>query len=190
MVAAWPADRVSLGDVLQAFGDRGYGVLMLVLGLPTLIPIPYVSTVFGIPLGLVSLQMMLGRPRPWLPQRLMRYSVPQRDFARAVERCLPYLERAERLLAARWSRFTGTLAERLAGACSLGCAVLLALPIPFVSLPLFLIVAVLALGIIEQDGAFVLAGLAASAVVGALLFAAGWTVTGELPALVRGLVDL
>ena len=65
--------HLTLGEVVAALGDRGYGLLIFVLTLPNLLPIyiPGLSAVFGIPLALIALQMMMGQPRPWLPAALL-----------------------------------------------------------------------------------------------------------------------
>src|SRR5262245_17094395 len=61
----WPAERVSLGDIEAALGDRGFGIMILVFTLPALIP--GIAMVAAIPLAVLAIQLMLGMSRPWLP---------------------------------------------------------------------------------------------------------------------------
>ena len=35
----WPAERITLGEMIHAFGTRGYGLLIILFAIPNLIPI-------------------------------------------------------------------------------------------------------------------------------------------------------
>jgi hypothetical protein len=152
--------RIGFDEIVRAFGNRGYGLLMLALTIPTLVPIPLpgISTLFGLPLGFVALQMLLGRPRPWLPQALLQRSVRHADFAMIVARSLPWLERIERALHPRWTRLAEGVVQRWVGALCLVLALLLALPLPLTGIPLALPVTILSAGLLERDGAAVVVG--------------------------------
>lgn len=152
--------QIDLEEIRRAFGDRGYGLLMLALAIPTLVPIPIpgLSALFGIPLAFVALQLMLGRPQPWLPQALLRHSLRHDQFAEIVARGLPWIERIERTLHPRWSPLAAGPAQRWVGALCLVLAVLLALPVPLTGIPLALPVVLLAAGLLERDGVAVIVG--------------------------------
>jgi len=177
-------DRVTLDDAIETLGDRAYGLLMLMLALPMAVPlsaIPGVSTVFGVPLILISLQLMLGRPQPWFPQKIGQKSFARADLSRMIEKALPWLERCERIVRPRWPILTSMVAERLIGAVAAFMAMIMALPIVFGNQPPALTIAIFALALIAKDGLVVIVGLVASVVstliVGAVLgsfVAAGW----------------
>jgi hypothetical protein len=175
-------DRLSLGDIVAALEERGYGILLLVFTLPSLVPIylPGLAAIFGPPLGFIALQLMLGRPAPWLPRVLMQRSFPRSGFARLVNWSLPYVERAERFLRPRRLEFTSPLGERLIGTACLVLTLILMLPIPLTNIPLAVPLALLSLGLLERDGWFVLAGfiLGFAAVVAVLVLS--WALLVEL----------
>jgi hypothetical protein len=50
------------------------------------IPTAGISVVFGVPLILISTQLLLGRRCAWLPARLTRRSVTRTDLTAFVER--------------------------------------------------------------------------------------------------------
>ena len=154
-----------LGEVVSALGDRGYGLLILVLAAPSLLPIyiPGLSAVVGIPLALIALQMALGLPRPWLPRKLLRRPFRRREFASLTNRVLPWIIRLERVLKPRLPMLTHPLAERLLGVIALVLAITLALPIPFTGIPLGIALALIGAGLMERDGVVMLAGLAIAA---------------------------
>src|SRR5918993_1800459 len=75
-LAGRPAAAVSLGDVLDAFGDRAFGALMLLFAAPNMLPLPPgLSAVLGAPLLFVTAQLMLGRPTLWMPRFICRQSI-------------------------------------------------------------------------------------------------------------------
>lgn len=170
-LAKSPRDRITLDELLAGLDARAFGILMLILALPNAVglgTIPGVSTVFGVPQVLVALQMLAGASRPWLPRWLGKRGIAMHDFRRMAIKAIPHLVRVERLLRPRLCALTSPLAERLLGLLFLVLAGLVALPIPFANQPPAVAIAIVALGLIEQDGVFValgiVAGIAATAV--------------------------
>lgn len=151
--------RVTLGALIAVLGNRSFGLLLLLFALPNLVPLPPgSSTVFGLPLLLLSAQMACGRGLPWLPAWLLRRSLPRSSFDLMLARTLPSMRRLERWLKPRYRRCTGPQAERLLGGWCALQATILALPIPFANMPPALCIVLIALGLLERDGALVLAG--------------------------------
>lgn len=168
LIALWLATetrtRVTLGDLLDRFEDRAFGMLLLILAIPNVIPMPGLSTVVGVPMILLGLQMAWGAGRPWLPRRLSEVGFEREAFGAMMERVRPRLEWVERLLRPRLSAVTGRTAERFLGLAVAAMGAILSLPIVFGNLPPAVGVGLIALGLIEKDGAAVALGL----VVGAL----------------------
>lgn len=157
-------DRITIGQLLDALGDRAFGALMFVFAAPSILPVPPgVSTILGTPLMFLSVQLMLGL-RPWLPSVVTRRSLTREDFQTLVRRLTPKLARAERLLRPRGRWLTRPPVENLLGLLCLVLAVILALPIPLGNTLPALAISLLALGLLERDGVWILAGIAASAV--------------------------
>jgi hypothetical protein len=178
LAKGWPDERLTLGDLVNALGDRGYGILLFVLALPG--AVPGVAAIAAIPLFLVSLQMAIGLRRPWLPRLLTARSLSRAEFAAVVGRALPYLRRVERLLQPRLGIITGRIGERLLGVACLVLAMLLAVPILF-NVPLAVPIAIMALAVLERDGLFAAIGLAAGIAVIGLVAGLGWaSVQGAL----------
>jgi hypothetical protein len=171
LASTWPHERVSLGDVTQLLGERGYGVLMLVLALPG--AVPGVASIAAIPLALVALQLAIGLPRPWLPRFLAARSLSRTEFARMVERVAPHLSRIERLLRPRLVVLTGPVGERVIGVACLVLALLLTVPILF-NWPLVVPIALMALGVLERDGVFAVIGFAVGCIVLGTILGVGW----------------
>jgi hypothetical protein len=168
--------HVKLADLVAVLDERAFGVLMLILSLPNAVglgTIPGLSTVFGIPQIFVSLQMILGAPRPWLPNFVLERSIAMKDFRTMVEKAEPHLLRFERLLRPRLAIMSSTLVERLLGLVLLLLSILVALPIPFANQPPAVAQGLISLGLIERDGVVVLIGLLVAAIATAIAVAVG-----------------
>jgi len=152
--------RISIGQLLRALDDRALAALLLIFALPNAIPMPPgTSSVLGTPLIFLTAQLALGLS-PWLPQFIAKRSVARTDFAAVVVRLAPWLARAERLLKPRLLWITSPVGERVIGLVCLLLAVILVLPIPFGNMLPAAAISLMALGVLERDGVWVIAGLA------------------------------
>nr|WP_211113836.1 exopolysaccharide biosynthesis protein [Azospirillum picis] len=172
-----PPDRISLAEVMDALGDRAFGTLLLILSIPNVLPVPGLSTATGVPMILIGAQMALGRPQPWLPRRMLAVGFDRGAFLGVIRRAKPWADRLERHLRPRLPALAGPAAERMLGVAVMLLAGILALPIVFGNQPPALAIALIALGLMESDGAFVVAGLIAGvlsiAIIAAVLLGLG-----------------
>ncbi len=161
------AERVRLGDLIEALDDRAFGAAMLLFALPNAVgigTIPGVSTLFGVPQILLAIQMVLGYEQPKLPAWLLDRSLARKDFETMVDRGVPYLQRIERVLKPRLPRLVDGWVERLLGVVFLVLAAVVSLPIPFGNQPPAVAMALIGVGHVGRDGAFVVAGCIAGVV--------------------------
>lgn len=162
--------RIAVGDLLRALGDRALGALIFIFAVPNVIPVPPgVSTVLGAPLLFLSVQLMFGL-RPWLPALVAKRSISREDLATLVRRVVPWLARAEKLLRPRVRVLAGPPAEYLVGLVCLLLACILVLPIPLGNALPALAISLMALGVLERDGLWVLGGLVAAVVSVAVVY--------------------
>lgn len=151
-------ERVSVGDLLAAMGDRAFGALMLVFAIPNLVPTPPgTSGILGLPLVILTAQLMLGQ-KPWLPQFVARRSMLRADFAGLVNRAVPWLGKAERLLHPRLSVLVQPPAEYAIGAVCLLLAIILILPIPLGNILPALAICLYSFAILGKDGIWAIVG--------------------------------
>lgn len=163
-------DKLSLREMVEAFGERGFGAVILMLALMALFPWPPGGkAVFSVPIILIAAEMALQRDKVWLPRWLLDLSVSRKSYRTAAEKILPRLRQIERLTRPRWPVLTGEVADLVIGLICILLALMMALPVPFGDALPGLTLALFGLGIIQRDGAFILAGLLGTAVCGVYL---------------------
>lgn len=153
---------ITLREVIYTLGGRAYMLLVLLLALPfiTPIPLPGLSMPFGLAIALIALRLSLGQ-KPWLSMNLQRKELPAGFIGKVFGFAEKVLRFFEKFLRPRLTFLTDTpLLVQLHAVLMLlaALALLLPLPIPFTnSFPAWTIL-LLAAGLLERDGLFILAG--------------------------------
>jgi len=168
LIAAFAERSVALREVIDVLQGRAYTLLLILLALPfcTPIPLPGVSTPFGLVIALIGFRLSL-RLTPWLPRRLLDTRVPPRFFSRLLGAARSLIRVLEVFLRPRWRGLLDTkVLYHGYGAvlCASGLLLLLPLPVPLSNLLPALTVVLLSCAMLERDGCFVVAALATFAV--------------------------
>ena len=152
----------TLGDLVDAIGERGFGLLLAILALPAALPVPApgYATPFGLLMISLGFQMIRGRHHPVLPAVARRRVIRHSAFKRTVQGAGLPLKAAELLVRPRLSLLADHRATAaLIGAVIIVLAALMCLPIPLTNtLPSFAIF-LFACGLLERDGLLLLMGL-------------------------------
>jgi len=162
VLEAFAHREVTLGEIIALMQQRAYSFLLLLVALPfcTPVPLPGLSTPFGIVIAFIGLRIACGLS-PWLPDRMLRVQLPAKwlpNMFRAVERPVLWIEK---FLRPKFSMLVQTPAlRRLHGVviCVCGLLLLLPLPIPFTNFFPAVAIALLACAMLEADGRFSIAG--------------------------------
>jgi len=163
---------LTVAQIRDRLDERAYGLLVLILAVPCLVPGLYgVPQVVGIAILILAFQLVCGRTEPWLPAWFLRLRAKagwlegMADFA---ETRMGWIERLSR---PRLKAFSVGPGERFAGVFMILATLTIVLPmtntIPSVGLSL------LAVGLIQRDGLFVLGGAALTTAWVGLLTAVG-----------------
>lgn len=164
-------DNISVGRFTSLLGDRAFALTILIFSLPNSLPIPGIpglSTITGVPIILIALQIIAGRHTIWLPKKVADKEFSQAMLAKVITKALPVVVWIERFLKPRFLIMTQGVIERLMGVLILSMALILSLPIIGGNfLPGFCI-SLMALSILERDG--LLAAFAMALTVGSIVF--------------------
>ncbi|QSP95098.1 exopolysaccharide biosynthesis protein [Marinobacter salinisoli] len=157
--------QVSIGDLLDAVGQRSFGPVVLIAGLLTLAPligdIPGVPTLLGLLVLLTLGQLLFQRPAIWIPSQLSN-----RQLARdKLENGLDWMDRPARFID-RWTSQRLTWLVRGPGRyltaliCMLVAAALPAMElVPFSANGGGLALTLFGIALVADDGLFALLGI-------------------------------
>ncbi|WP_309745356.1 exopolysaccharide biosynthesis protein [Chamaesiphon sp. OTE_20_metabat_361] len=154
-----------LSVVLKQVGNSGFGTIAGILTMPMLIPLPIplpgFSALVGIGIILVGCQLALGYEKPYLPQRIAQIELSPAASQKLLKNINRLLKPLEKMSRHRFSRFSNSgWGYRITGACLAWDALLMSLPlpIPLTNLVPAYTILVLAIGLLEFDGLFILIG--------------------------------
>jgi hypothetical protein len=171
--------RLYLGELVNAFGERGFGALMLFFGLLNIAIgiIPGTTTILGAPLLLIGFQLVIRRDQVWLPRWALKRWIEREAYRVGVDRVLPRFRKAERLSRPRLSIMTSEVSEVLIGLATMVLACILILPIWGGNLVPALIISAFGFGLMQRDGLAVVVAWTAVALicVAALVVWLAWT---------------
>ena len=110
-------ERVPLGDLIHRLGQSGFGLALIALALPAMIPIPGpFGMMTGCCLVLIACQMLIGRNRLALPRFLADRHVTADGVKAVIMRALPWVMRLEAIVReGRWKSLTGRSSHVLVG---------------------------------------------------------------------------
>jgi Uncharacterized ABC-type transport system, permease components len=165
--------RVTLGDIVHAFGETAFLPVMMVPALIVFSPlsgIPLLPTLCGLMIVLIALQLAVGRRHLWLPQVVMQRSMDGarlRAVARRLTRLADWLDNRSR----RRLRlvFFGPFRAGIYGLCALcGAAMPFLEIVPFSSSILALAVLLFCTAVLARDGVLAVIGVGVIALAAAV----------------------
>ncbi len=158
--------KLYLGELVNAFGERGFGALMLFFGLMNIAIgiIPGTTTILGAPLLLMGVQLVTRQDQLWLPRWVLKRSIDRDTYREGVKAVLPRLRRVERHSRPRLMMMTSEISEILIGLVTCLLAIVLMLPIWGGNLIPALIISSFGFGLMQRDGLAVVAAWSAIAV--------------------------
>jgi hypothetical protein len=171
------AKSVSFNDILVALSERSFGALMILFSALNLLPLPPgTSTIFGIPLVLLSVQLLIGFEKPWFPAFIRSKSMRIETYRSSIARLEPLLTRFERLARPRYWIVPQMLVERVVSIVALLMSMIVILPIPLINQMPALSIILLAIGLGEQDGVWLGTGLLVAALAAGIAIGLGASV--------------
>jgi hypothetical protein len=167
-----PADYFTVGWLTSTLQQRSFGFVMLFLGLLATIPVG--STLPGLMLAAMGVQLVAGRSEPVLPDfirtRRLRTSHLRRLGRRAVQ-LLTYFEKA---VHPRGPMIFEAMKPIVGVVVLLLTAVLLLTPVPLSNVAPAIVIALMSLAYVEDDGLLLCIALLAAIILIVIASAAIW----------------
>jgi hypothetical protein len=152
-------EDVSIGSILGALKDRGFGVSMILFASPNAL-IPGISFILGVPVLLFALQLASGRDAVWLPEFMRRRTLPAPLFQKIAAHAGRFLVWIEKRSKPRWTWLVSRAGVRFLGLYIAVAAAFLMMPVPFGNALPALGISFMSAGLIEKDGKAAAIGMA------------------------------
>lgn len=156
------AAHVSLASVLDLAGERVFGFLFVLLALPSALPVPApgYSVPFGIILLILAGQLIIGRQRPWFPQKWLNHQIPIEKVQGFVRAGLSWLRRIELISRPRLTPVCTSFVGRVVIGCAITLmAISMMIPIPGTNTLPAMGIFITGFGLLDDDGIISLAGI-------------------------------
>ncbi|MGO4451179.1 exopolysaccharide biosynthesis protein [Phyllobacterium sp. TAF24] len=151
---------VSFTELEDAFTDRSFAALLTFFAILNLLPLPPgTGIVTGIPLVLVSVQMVMGRESVWLPTFMRTKTIAPERFRQVSNKVVPWLQWLERFIRPRNWPFSQRQGDRWLGAFTTVLGMSVVLPMPLSNWLPALATAIIGIALCERDGRLMLGGL-------------------------------
>lgn len=169
-----PADHFTLGWLMDRLEGRSFGIVMLMLALIAMLP--GVSTVASLLLVIPAFQMIAGRPGPVFPHRVAAHRFATRHLTALLRWSVPALRYLETMIRPRWPTPIQPTKRLVGMVIMLLNVALFLVPIPLSNAAFGLVIALVSLAYLEEDGVLLLIALVAAGVVMAAVVAASWQI--------------
>ncbi|ATU93678.1 exopolysaccharide biosynthesis protein exod [Phyllobacterium zundukense] len=151
---------VSFTELEDAFTDRSFAALLTFFAILNLLPLPPgTGVITGIPLVLVSVQMVMGRESVWLPAFMRDKTISPERFRQVSDKVVPWLQWLERFIRPRNWPFGRKQGDRWLGVFTTILGISVVLPMPLSNWLPALATAIIGIALCERDGRLMLAGL-------------------------------
>lgn len=186
LAASSDPDGLSLREIRDRLDERAFGLMIIILAIPCLVPGLYgVPQIVAIPILLLVGQLLAGRIEPWLPEAVLKRRVSKVWLDRMADFATRRMAWCEHFSRPRWTVFVHGWAERVVAVFMALATLTILVPLPLTNTVPAVGLTLMAVGLIQRDGLFVVAGasvaagwLAALAVVGTGFYlGAGWAVS-------------
>ncbi len=161
------SDSVDLKTVVEGFGNRSFGPIMVLCGLCMMTPLgmlPGIPPAFGVIVIVFAVQLLFRRQTPWMPEVLRRVKIPSDKLSKVQAKVRPVLAKIDAIIRPRleWAT-TGPMQVVISlVAIVLSLSFFVLGMVPFGVVAPAAIILLLGLGITARDGVLTLIGLSLS----------------------------
>ena len=182
-------ETITIGELVDGLSDRGFGLVQLILALPTCVPLLWgIPQVVALPMLFVALQIAVGRHSLWLPQKVRARRIEKDAMVNLANQAKKYVGWFEALSRPRLTFLTRGLPERIFGALmAVFCSSIL-VPLPGTNTVPGIGVAIQSIGFLERDGLLVIVGTIIGVLWVSLLLFVGVEVTDFIRQVISNLL--
>lgn len=184
-------EALTVETLVARVGDRGFGLLLLVLSLPSALPVPAAgySVPFGLLLLVLAVQMLIGKTRPVFPRRLEKVRISSSFAEKLIAGAAWIFKRLEWVIRPRMKWVGLRPGQILMGLLVMAMAVLMMIPIPMTNTFPAFVIFLIGIGLTEDDGLFAIGACLVGVLAVALYVALVWAMIVHGPEVVTTIKD-
>jgi hypothetical protein len=167
-----PAEYVTVGWLTSTLRQHSFGIIMLSLGLLATTPVG--STIPGLILAVIAVQLIVGRAEPVFPHFIMTRRLPTKQLLRLGGYAIHVLKYLEKLVHPRWPRAFEAAKRAVGVMVLLLTLVLLLTPVPLSNVAPAMVISLISLAYVEEDGLLLSVGFIAATILIGLGSVAVW----------------
>jgi len=166
---------LSIGEMIDTAQDKGFGLLLILLSLPSAIPLPAIgySTPFGICAAIIAFQMFKGQTKVSLPERFRKIILPLKFTQKMSWFSLLLLKKTERFVKPRCFWAHTRIVHTALSVAVFTMASFMIIPLPGTNTLPAISIFVIGVGIAEEDGLITIAAIVLSTIATLL---SGWLI--------------
>ena len=153
--------KTKIWQIMSDFHENGILLAMIFFALPVAVPLPYppgFTTIMGIPLMVLSFQMIIGSDKVCLPEKINNYEISNTTLKMISDKIVPIIKSVEKYTKPRFAFASSAYCEQFLGVICFIAAVSVALPIPFTNAVPAQGITIMALGLLNRDGIVIIGG--------------------------------
>lgn len=143
-------EHITLNVLTERMGDRTFGMLLIIVAIFSAVPL--ISSIAGLLVFIIGIQMCFGRTHAWLPKQLLNRKLESKNVKLALTLFEPKVRYIERYLRPRLKFTEAYIFDRMNGLIVAVLGIVIMIPIPFTNILPALVVIIMGLGLIERDG--------------------------------------
>jgi len=152
-----PPDHFTIGWLMHSLHKRSFGIIMLLLALIAIAP--GISIIAGLLLMIPAFQMIVGNTAPVFPRRIAAHPLPTKYLTAVLQRSVPVLRYLEHVVHPRWHMPIKVTKRTVGVAVLMLCVTLVFVPLPLSNVVPALVIALLSLAYLEEDGVLLVIAL-------------------------------
>ena len=155
-----PDYKITVHELVSIIGRRAFATIIITFSLFNVLPIaiiPGVSLITGIPITYVAIQLLMGRSYLWLPNYIAHKSLPASKIVTIINKAMPFFKKVEFILRPRLQFMFAKPGIFIFAVFLFVLSIILMLPVPFSNNILGGLLILMALSLLEYDGALLCA---------------------------------
>ena len=152
-----PADHFTLGWLMGSLPKQSFGLIILLLAIVA--AAPGICLIAGLMLLIPAFEMIAGRPAPVFPSWIAARPLPVRHLGTLVQHAIATLKYLEKAIHPRWPTPPEATKRVVGVAVMMLSARLILAPLPLSNIFPAVVIALIALAYLEEDGLVLTIGL-------------------------------